>query len=369
MTGLNNHLINLIKLHGPIPISSYMTEVLTNPKYGYYVNQKAFGVEGDFTTAPEISQMFGELIGLWFADVWLKMDRPHKIHLIELGPGRGTLMADFIRVLRVLPEFLNVIELHFVEASPQMADIQKKKMSKFEGTINWHETVKSALNAAENDLEPTFIIANEFFDALPVRQFQKGELGWHERMVTVNEKGDGLTTMLSPFPVQEVRLPEHLKMGELHSVIEVSPMTEFITDEICKHLKLYNGTALFIDYGYTIHRTGETLQAIEKHKYANIYKNPGLADLSAHVNFKKVMDIIEASGLVSLGPVYQGKFLSDMGIEERVKILTKQATAEQSKDILNALNRLVAPDEMGTLFKVVGILSEADIEVSGFNDD
>ena len=292
MTELNDHLINLIKLHGPIPISSYMTEVLTNPKYGYYVNQKAFGIEGDFTTAPEISQMFGELVGLWFADVWLKMNRPRKIHLIELGPGRGTLMADFLRVLKVLPDFLDTIELHFVEASPQMIEIQKKKMSQFDNVINWHETVKSALNAAENDLEPTFIIANEFFDALPIRQFQKGELGWHERMVTVNEKGDGLTTMLSPFPVQEVRLPEHLKLGELHSVIEVSPMSEFITDEICKHLKQFTGAALFIDYGYTSHRTGETLQAIEKHKYANIYKNPGLADLSAHVNFKKIMDTL-----------------------------------------------------------------------------
>ena len=343
-----------------------MTEVLTNPKYGYYVNQNPFGKTGDFVTAPEVSQIFGELIGLWFADLWLKMDRPVKVHLIELGPGKGTLMADVIRVLSVLPDFLNVIELHFVEASPQLTQIQKEKLSDFQGKITWHETVKSALTAAEGDDAPTYLFANEFFDALPIRQFQKGDLGWHERMVTANETGDGLITMLSPFPVQDVELPAALKVAELHSIIEVSPMAEYVTNLIGEHLKTYSGAALFIDYGYTESRTGETLQAIEQHKYANIYERPGYADLSSHVNFGKLLDIANYVGLTTLGPKEQGRFLSDMGIEERVKILCKNATPEQKKDILSSVNRLIAPDEMGTLFKVAGMISSDEIEVAGF---
>lgn len=364
MTPLLTHLIKLINMHGPIPVSSYMTEALTNPKYGYYVRQNPFGTKGDFITAPEISQMFGELIGLWFADVWLKMDKPEKIHLIELGPGRGTLMADFIRVLKVLPAFKQAIEIHFVEASPKLIEIQKDKLKKFEHKIQWHETVKSALNTAVN--APTFIIANEFFDALPIRQFQKEVLGWHERMVSINEKGDGLTTMLSPFPIVDVTLPADLRDGEINSVIEISPMAEYLTVEICNHIKANGGAALFIDYGYTKHRTGETLQAIEKHKYADIYKNPGEADLSAHVNFRKIYEIIERVDLKPLGPIYQGKFLNNMGIEDRVKTLSKKASPEQTKDILRALNRLIAPDEMGTLFKIIGMISTNNIEVAGF---
>ncbi len=371
MTPLKQHLIKLIKLHGPIPISSYMTEALTNPKHGYYVTQNPFGVKGDFITAPDVSQMFGELIGLWFADVWLKMNKPQKIFLLELGPGNGSLMKDFMRVLKVLPEFVEAIEIHFVEASPQLIEIQKDKFKNFPCKKYWHETVKSALNATVG--APTYIIANEFFDALPIRQFQKGILGWHERMVGVDKENEDLKTMLAPFAVAEVTLPEGLRDAELHSVIEVSPMAEYLMVEICNHIKTNQGAALIIDYGYTKHRTGETLQGVEDHKYANIYQNPGQADLSAHVNFCKLCEIIEKIDLKPLGPIFQGKFLEYMGIEERVKSLTKSATPEQASDLLKSLSRLVAPDEMGTLFKVIAMVSTADndadeIEIAGFND-
>lgn len=366
MTALNDHLIKLIQLHGPITMSNYMTEALTNPKYGYYINQNPFGTKGDFITAPDVSQMFGELIGLWFADIWLKMKSPKKVHLIELGPGRGTLMADFLRVINVVPDFLETIEMHFVEASPSLIETQKDKFKHYSNKKKWHETVKSALEAAEEEDAVTFIIANEFFDALPIRQFQKTDLGWHERMVTVNEDGNGLTQMLSPFPVGDVKLSDHFNNAELHSVIEVSPMSEFITHEISTHIKKQRGAALLIDYGYTDHQTGETLQAVEKHKFASIFSEPGFADLSAHVNFRKIIDVIESNGLKSLGPVSQGKFLNDMGIEERAKALISQASKEQTEDIISALKRLIAPDEMGTLFKVVGMISDDSINTVSF---
>lgn len=366
MTELNDHLIKLIRLHGPISISSYMAEAMTNPKYGYYVNQNPFGESGDFITAPEVSQMFGELIGLCFADLWLKMDRPVKVHLIELGPGKGTLMADIMRVLDVLPEFRDALELHFVEASPQLITIQKQAISDFKDKATWHETIKSALTAAEDDDQATFIVANEFFDALPIRQFQKGELGWHERMVTVNERGDGLITMLSPFPAHDVTLPENLKKSDLHSIIEVSPMADYVTGLIAEHIKTFRGAGLFIDYGYNEYKTGETLQAVEKHQYADMYERPGYADISSHVNFRKLLDIVKHAGLTPLGPKFQGKFLNDLGIAERVRILNNNATPEQKKTILSELNRLIAPNEMGTLFKVVGMISDKDIEIAGF---
>ncbi len=366
MTDLNDHLIKLIKLHGPITVSNYMTEALTNPKYGYYVNQNPFGKHGDFITAPEVSQMFGEMIGLWFADLWIKMSRPGKVHLIELGPGNGTLMADIVRVFDAVPALLNSIELHFVEAAPQLIEIQKEKFREFKGKKNWHETVKSALSASKAEDETTFIIANEFLDALPIRQFQKGDLGWHERMVTVSTDGNHLINMLSPFPVQDVKLPEHLINAEQHSIIEISPMAEYLIAQIADHFKSQNGAALFIDYGYTAYQTGETLQAVEKHKYADVFSRPGHADLSAHVNFKKLIDIVEKTGIKSLGPIHQGKFLNNMGIEERVSMLCEYASLEQKKDILGGLNRLIAPDEMGTLFKVMGLMSRTDIDVAGF---
>ena len=368
MTALNDHLIKLIKLHGPLSISNYMTEALINPKYGYYTNQKPFGEKGDFVTAPEVSQMFGELIGLWFADVWLKIKKPRKVHLIELGPGNGTLMADFLRVLKVLPDFLETIELHFVEASPQLKEIQKKNFQEFNNQKSWHETVKSALTAA-NDAEGmdiTFIIANEFFDTLPIRQFQKAELGWYERMVTVGESGKNLEIMLSPFPVQDIKLNQELLSAEQHSIIEVSPVSDFVIYEICKHFKTNKGAALFIDYGYDKHSTGETLQAVKKHEYQGIFENPGQADLSTHVNFKRMHDIISECGLTPFGPTYQRKFLSAMGIEERAKSLLKDASPEQTQDIISALKRLISPDEMGTLFKACAILSTDQIEIAGF---
>ncbi len=366
MTDLNDHLIKLIKLHGPITVSNYMTEALTNPKYGYYVNQNPFGKQGDFVTAPEVSQMFGEMIGLWFADLWIKIGRPGKVHLIELGPGNGTLMVDILRVLEIVPDFIKAIELHFVEAAPQLIDIQKEKLKEFNGNKTWHETVKPALLKASNEDEITFIIANEFLDALPIRQFQKGDLGWHERMVTVGTDGKCLTNMLSPFPVQDTKIPEHLIDAEQHSIIEISPMAEYLIAQIADHFKSHDGAALFIDYGYNENQTGETLQAVEKHKYTDIFARPGYADISAHVNFKKLIDIARNKGIKSLGPENQGKFLNNMVIEERVRMLCENASLEQKKDILEGLNRLIAPDEMGTLFKVMGLISRTDVYVAGF---
>lgn len=367
MTALKDHLINLIHLHGPMTVSNYMTEALTNPKFGYYAKQTPFGQKGDFITAPEISQMFGELIGLWFADLWLKMERPSKVHLIELGPGRGTLMSDFLRSISVLPDLLKKIDLHFVEASAALRDQQKQKLSAYPNKKTWHDSVKNALDAAAKDdgFAATFIVANEFLDALPIRQFQKTDLGWNERMVNTDESGEGLAYSLAPFPVQDVKLPSAYDNAEMHSVIETCPMGEFITYEISKYFLKHQGAALFIDYGYDQYQTGETLQAVEDHKFASVLGNPGHADLSAHVNFIKTCDIAREVGAHATGPTTQGTFLKNMGIDQRAASLLKGANEKQAADIASAHHRLTATDEMGDLFKVCA-LSSSKYEMAGF---
>jgi len=366
MSDLKNHLVKLIKFNGPIPISTFMTEALTNPKYGYYLNKNPFGNDGDFITAPEISQLFGELIGLWFGDIWLKMDCPKKIHLIELGPGNGTLLVDLTRALSILPKFKNNIELHLVEASPKLIKIQEKALLNFKGKITWHETVSDALNGSKDNDAATFVVANEFFDALPIRQFQKCDLGWHERMVNLNTKGDGLAYMLSPFPVQGFKIPKHLEEEAIHSIIEVSPMADSLTVIISEHLKKYSGAALLIDYGYNEYLTGDTLQAVQKHKYVDLLENPGFADLSSHVNFRKITDISKSIGLKVHAITNQQKFLTKLGIHERVRSLNKTATPEQIENLLCSVDRLISSKEMGTLFKVLSITSDPNLEVIGF---
>ncbi|MDG1004306.1 MAG: SAM-dependent methyltransferase [Emcibacteraceae bacterium] len=367
MSDLKAHLVKLIKFNGPIPISTFMTEALTNPKFGYYLNKTPFGNDGDFITSPEISQLFGELIGLWFADIWLKMDCPQKVHLIELGPGNGTLLSDLTRALSILPSFKNNIELHLVEASPKLIKIQKYALSKFTGKITWHETVSEALDASKGINAATFVLANEFFDALPIRQFQKCDLGWHERMVNLDPKGgEDFIYMLSPFPIQNFKIPKQLEEAAIHSIIEVSPMADNLTIIISEHLKKNSGAALFIDYGYNEYLTGDTLQAVKKHKYVDLLRHPGFADLSSHVNFRKISDIAKKIGLQVHETTSQQKFLTDLGINDRVNKLKTKATPEQIENLLSGVNRLISPKEMGTLFKVLGVTSDPSVEVIGF---
>jgi NADH dehydrogenase [ubiquinone] 1 alpha subcomplex assembly factor 7 len=361
MTALKDHLVKIIKLNGPISISDYMMESMTNPQHGYYVNQDPLGERGDFITSPEISQMFGEMIGLWFADMWVKMNCPHKVNLVEFGPGRGTLMMDALRALRVIPDFLKAIDIHLVEASPELQKIQQKKI--IHPNINWHASVQKAIE--DNDA-PIFIIANEFFDALPIKQYQKSGSGWHERMVSLNEAGNELITMLSPFPVQNLILPKELNLVEDHSIVEVSPMSDYIMSEISIQIKEKSGAALIIDYGYTRHQTGETLQAVKSHQYSNIYDNPGDTDLSAHVNFNRLQNIAKQVGTSTYGPIDQGDFLTALGIKQRALQLSTSTYAEQSSDITTSLNRLISPNEMGSLFKVFGISSQKNIVPAGF---
>ena len=362
MNALESYLIKLIKAQGPISVATFMAEALGNEKHGYYMKQDPFGQEGDFTTAPEISQMFGEMVGLWHGVNWLNMGSPDKIHLIEIGPGRGTLMQDALRAMKVIPGLLDAIELHLVEMSPVLRKMQGEKLKEYKQPL-WHNRISDALTQANGD--PVLITANEFFDALPVRQFQKTESGWHERLVCLDEQ-ENLSLKLAPVPSPEQIIPSALHRADDGSIAEVCSVGENICSEISEYIQQNCGAALFIDYGHDVHGTGDTLQAVMKHKYVDILTDPGDVDLTTHVNFQRLKEIAHDCKTRTYGPTGQGKFLKSLGIEERTKVLLANASGNQEKDILAALNRLTDDSEMGVLFKVLALTDSSLSGVLGF---
>ncbi len=362
MNALQEYLIKLIKTQGPMSIAAFMAESLGNDKHGYYMKQDPFGQDGDFTTAPEISQMFGEIIGLWQANNWLNMGRPETMHLIELGPGRGTLMQDALRAMKIVPGLLDAVKLHLVEMSPALRKIQKKNLQAYVKPV-WYNRINEVLAAAGTN--PVFIIANEFFDALPVRQFQKTETGWHERLVCLDSHEE-LCFQLAPMPTSEQVIPPAHHRAETGNIVEICAIGENILEEIASHIKMNDGTALIIDYGHDTHGTGDSLQAVKGHQYSDILTNPGDADLTTHVNFQRLKEIAQGIGIKTYGAITQGNFLQSMGIKARSDKLSLNATEAQKKDIHSALNRLTGEKEMGKLFKVMALTDHGLQGVIGF---
>jgi NADH dehydrogenase [ubiquinone] 1 alpha subcomplex assembly factor 7 len=362
MPEFREKLINLIKANGPISISEYMTQALCHPKFGYYMKQDPFGKKGDFTTAPEISQMFGEMIGIWVANYWNMAGKPAKIYLAEMGPGRGTLMQDILRAIAVLPDLKNAAEVHLVEISPALKTIQKECLTDY--NITWHDSMDDLLKAA-NDA-PLYLIMNELFDALPIRQFQMSKACWHERMVSITQDETALQMVLMPDPVTSSLVPEVIRTANEGSLYEVCPAGDALIDNIATHIKKTGGAALIIDYGYDKYSTGDTLQALENHKYADIFEKPGDADLTAHVNFKNLQVIAAHTSAKVTKITSQGAFLNQLGIMARAEKLLLKASPQQQQDIYSALNRLLSEDEMGSLFKVLCVHDGTVPEIIGF---
>ncbi len=362
MNALETYLTKLIKAQGPISIATYMGEALGNAQHGYYMKKDPFGQKGDFTTAPEISQMFGEMVGLWLGVCWLNMGSPDKIHLIELGPGRGTLMQDILRAMKVIPGLLDSIEVHLVEMSPVLREMQAERLKGLI-TPKWHNRVSDALDQSNGG--PLLVIANEFFDALPIRQFQKTEDGWHERLVCLDE-AENLSLQLAPVAAPESIIPPALLRADEGSITEVCAIGENLLSEIAEYIQRHSGAALIIDYGHDRHGTGNTLQAVKQHKYIDILSDPGDVDLTAHVDFQRLKEIAHICETKTFGPVGQGDFLKSLGIEARSQTLLANATDKQAKDIQTALNRLIHKDEMGDLFKVMAISDNGLSGIIGF---
>jgi len=362
MTALEAYLIKLIKAQGPLSIAAYMAEALGNKTHGYYMKQDPFGQGGDFTTAPEISQMFGEIIGLWLGTNWITMNCPEKIHLIELGPGRGTLMQDAVRAMKAIPGLLDSTQLHLVEMSPALRKIQQKNLQDYPSP-QWHDRINDALEQADG--QPILLIANEFFDALPVRQFQKRTGGWHERLICL-DVSEKLALQLAPAPISEQLIPALYHRAETGAIVEISAIAETILAQIAEYIKIYGGAALIIDYGHDSHGTGDTLQAVKTHSYQDILSQPGDVDLTCHVNFQRLKEIAQLSNLKIFGPIGQGAFLNAMAIKARSDILCAAATEQQKNDIHAALHRLTHDEAMGQIFKVMALCGNDLVDVAGF---
>jgi NADH dehydrogenase [ubiquinone] 1 alpha subcomplex assembly factor 7 len=330
-----------ISTSGPMSLATYMGLCLTHPTQGYYKGDDPLGAKGDFITAPEISQMFGELIGFHLVNVWQQMDEPKVFNLVELGPGRGTLMADILRVACRAPGFRDALKLKLFETNPALTAQQRIRLESYEP--QWLENFDSF------DDGPILIVANEFFDALPIRQFVKKDDGWHERLVGLV---DGKRAFgLSPTPIPASAMPDAIADSEPDSLFEVCFAGSEVMSHLAKVVGKHGGSILAIDYGYGRTQTGDTLQGVRNHAYADVLEEPGETDLSAHVDFAILAATAREQGLAVQPLATQGEFLTRLGIEERAKALAG-ANPGSAQDIRVAQERLTSPEQMGTLFKV-----------------
>jgi SAM-dependent MidA family methyltransferase len=360
---LQAELKKLIKSSGPMPVWRYMELCLTHPEHGYYVARDPLGREGDFTTAPEVSQMFGELLGLWAASVWKAIGSPSVLRLIELGPGRGTMMADALRALRVLPPLYQSLSVHLVEINPVLRDKQKSTLSGVRN-IAWHERLDEVPGG------PAVILANEYFDVLPIHQVVKRATGWHERVVEIDGNGQLVFgTAAEPTPRFEALLPPLVRAAPVGAIFEWRPDAELM--RIATRVRDQGGAALIIDYGHLRSEAGDTFQAIARHSFADPLKNPGEADITAHVDFQALGRAAEDLGARVHGPVPQGDFLKRLGIETRALTLMAKTTPEISEDISGALKRLTGGGRggMGSMFKVLAVSEPQLTALAGFGEE
>ena len=351
-------LADLIRQNGPIKVARYMEEALGHPEYGYYVQKDPFGRRGDFTTAPEISQAFGELIGAWCAVVWRSMGAPAAFSLVELGPGRGTLMVDALRAVKGIDGFLEAAHVHLVESSPALRRRQQAVLSGcgLGREPAWHRDVSQVPGG------PMIVVANEFFDALPIRQFRRTAAGgWRERLVGIDPGrpaaggGPSFAFVLSPVLETVPVIPPQLRHVPPGSIVEVSPVRLRVMYTIARRLVEAGAAALIIDYGHGQSAPGDTLQAVKDHAFHPVLVDPGVADLTAHVDFESLAAVAADAGAAVHGPVTQGAFLERLGLSLRTRALVANATPKQGLDLIQASRRLSDSRQMGTLFKVLGV--------------
>jgi NADH dehydrogenase [ubiquinone] 1 alpha subcomplex assembly factor 7 len=358
-SGLEGVLQTEIRAGGPIPVARYMDLALNHPAFGYYRRREPIGAAGDFTTAPEIGQAFGEILGLWLAEAWAGIDRPAPVRLVELGPGRGTLMADLLRVAASVPAFRAALRVHLVEASRPLRARQRKRLTGQE--IAWHD------GFADVPPDSLLLVANEFFDALPVHQLVRDENGWRERLIGMDEEGR-LEFRLSEQPWPLARALRGAAAAPPGTIAEISPARAALARAIGARIAAHRGVALLIDYGaWAEGPTGDTLQAVRRHEACEPLRSPGEADLSSQVDFRALAEAACAGGAAVYGPVPQGTFLRAFGIELRTAMLLERAEHGRRRGLRAALHRLTDPGAMGELFKVLVLSRPGDPHPPGFS--
>ena len=359
MTALATHLKDLIRADGPIPVAEFMRLVLTGRADSYYMRGEAFGAAGDFVTAPEISQIFGELIGLWCVDVWL--GSPERFSLVELGPGRGTLMKDALRAVGVAPGFLDAAAVALVEVSPVLRRHQEDALREAKvASLRWFDR----FDDVEGGQDPLIVVANEFFDALPIRQFVRTGGRWAERCVGLDAEGV-LVFGAAPDPVK-IPIAGPAVEG---SVVEVAPARSGLARAIGERISNSGGAALVVDYGFVGPALGDTLQAIKAHAYADVLAEPGAADVTSHVDFAALAQAFGEGGASITALAAQGEFLKRLGAVERVQVLKRAASAAQAEQLDRAYDRLTGTEAMGSLFKVLCAFAPATLSPAGFSNE
>lgn len=329
--------------NGPISVGTFMALALGHPQFGYYMSHEPFGENGDFTTAPEISQLFGEMLAVWAMNIAPQF-LGKELQLVELGPGRGTLMHDLWRGLSAMPELRSNLKVHLVEFSPRLRELQELKLAGI--PVTWHESFETVPQ------KPSIIIANELFDALPVEQAVYHNGAWHQRLVMFDQD-DFLFTLGLPLQGIHVDAP---KDGD---ILEYNPASMNLMEDLCYFLRKNSGAMAIIDYGDDVEldkRTGETLQALHEHKPCSPLENVGTCDITAHVAFQALIHAAHEQGC-DPQLMTQREFLTQLGIRLRADKLLANASLDQARALKSGLERLVAPDQMGDLFKVLTVLS------------
>jgi NADH dehydrogenase [ubiquinone] 1 alpha subcomplex assembly factor 7 len=350
---LKEILVSQIRQGGPIDLPTFMQIALGHPQHGYYSTREAIGAQGDFTTAPEISQLFGEMIGLWIIDSWHTLGSPDTINLIEPGPGRGTLMVDIVRTItRASPLRPQV---HLIETSPHLTELQQTRLD-----AHWHQHLSTVPDG------PFIMVANEFFDALPIHQYEMTDQGWAEAFIDIAEDGNLCRSLRPTSAPDPTTKPPSFGTAKPGSILETCPAAEQFVVDVAHRIRRDGGIALLIDYGYAAPVFGDSLQALFEGAYGDPFDNPGQADLTAHVNFAALEMIARDHSLDSHGPIEQGRFLEQLGLHVRADTLKQQASVAQRAEIDLAVRRLTAPDQMGSLFKVMALSGGAGTQLAGF---
>lgn len=334
-----------------LSVHDYMQACLASTRDGYYARRQPIGRTGDFITAPEISQIFGELIGLWAAAVWQSMGSPPNLVLAELGPGRGTLMADALRALKSVPKLLAGTSVALVETSKVLRDVQRQTLGSPRARLQWFETV------ADVPQGPLIVLANEFIDSLPIRQLVRQGCAWHERAVTISPSGE--LVFCAGAKLANDALPPVLREMDAAQgdIFEIRPGADELLDALAERAKVAPVAALIADYGHERSGIGDTLQAVSRHRFADPLAHPGEADLSAHVDFAALAESARGLGLDVYGPMPQGEFLLRIGLAARCERLLRNAAPEERADIVSGAARLAGPQQMGLLFKVLVLQS------------
>ncbi|PYE37546.1 SAM-dependent MidA family methyltransferase [Rhizobium sp. PP-F2F-G38] len=349
-TPLTDKIKAIILATGPISVTDYFALCLADPEHGYYRTREPFGQSGDFITAPEISQLFGELIGMFLFEAWRRHGQPEAVAIAEIGPGRGTMMGDILRVLsRLSPELYEKATVHLVETSERLQKVQSQTLVAHKFKIDWHESFEEIPDSF------LLLVANELFDAIPIRQFVKTEQGFRERMVGLDAQ-DNLCFTAGVATIDPDLLPPGDKLP-LGTIFEVAPARDAVMAAISARLKRTDGSALIIDYGHMATNYGDTLQAVRAHQFDPPLAHPGEADITSHVDFEQLARRAVAEGLRINGLTYQGDFLLALGIRERAEALARGKDIIVQEGVRQDAERLSGSGEgkMGELFKVLAV--------------